>query len=562
MGAVTYSEASISSSGASEETVSDAAFEDMAQQIERQDALDLGAQWIDATRGSLINRRQYRNLYQADYTSSSLDSILETYGSWYAYQSATKKFYKDKRNASDLAKEKRLKTIRQEYELGLVPPEIFLETKRVEYCPVPTDQESPHEVKRLLLYYLGTERVSDEKIIERYAKYTLLNHLKQQRLGLETSGMSDNRLLSICMGFTLDSGKPLGSFLGCIQNSHPDLKKEDLDHLIEELDLYDDIYPNSRTHHLGILMEVGNSSYRNPASVLWTGKKATKSYLHWQRTRRRFSDIGNLLVSEDFEAPEIDDRRPREVYGWSREECIKYGHWLVDLVQKSSGEPKINKAIIDRADILGVGLGSHRIIKRFGSMAKFYAELGAVDAKVTGLFKDESIEGFAERLRELGERLGRKPTEEDINEAARNKSFPSINVMTGQGYTLRQILDKAGWPDIYSWGLDDHENHGLMFMIANDGKPPTQLAWDYLSKSKRGPSAALMRYKYDRGFSEFKQNVIRLYEQEKNKVETGESNLASDSRLSLLKLPDLKKPSSKKRRVAVLQEKPVLNLAA
>jgi hypothetical protein len=45
MGAVTYSEASISSSGASEETVSDAAFEDMAQQIERQDALDLGAQW-------------------------------------------------------------------------------------------------------------------------------------------------------------------------------------------------------------------------------------------------------------------------------------------------------------------------------------------------------------------------------------------------------------------------------------------------------------------------------------------------------------------------------------
>jgi hypothetical protein len=52
-------------------------------------------------------------------------------------------------------------------------------------------------------------------------------------------------------------------------------------------------------------------------------------------------------------------------------------------------------------------------------------------------------------------------------------------------------------------------------MWANDGQEPTQIAWDYLSQQKKGPSASIIRYKFEDGFTEFKNRVKKQFTQDK-----------------------------------------------
>jgi hypothetical protein len=67
--------------------------------------------------------------------------------------------------------------------------------------------------------------------------------------------------------------------------------------------------------------------------------------------------------------------------------------------------------------------------------------------------------------------------------------------------------------------VDDHIYHGVRFMFANNGLLPSQRCWDFLSKHKKGPSAAIIRYKFTDGFSEFKAKVVKAYVAEKARLE-------------------------------------------
>jgi hypothetical protein len=522
-------------------------FEDVSQQIIIDEATILGSDWLEATNGQSVTKRQYTSLYKKGYTSAEPEIIINLFGSWYLYQKATRLSKDEREQAAAESRAQLLRTIYEESEVGIIPSGLLKEVAAVEYSKVSWEQQDRPKPRKLNRYFLTENKASDEKIIERHAKYTLINYLFTN---VHEGNLSEEKALNIILGFNQKTGKTLPGFKDSIKKANTYIKDEDIHHAIDELDLYDSIYPGSRANHLQALVEAG-TAHKNGDSVIWIGKQATKSFLHWNKTKKDYEDIGPALVSENFEAPEFIDERPRESYGWSKEECIKYGRWLIELVEKTTGEPQLDEEIINRADQLGIGLSSHRLKKRFRNLANFYINLGEVNARFTRIYKDATLDDFAARVAELGERLGKKPTVDDIDkERNGNKAFPSQEMMAARGFTYRQVLDRAGWPDINNWTLEDHEMYGFKFMLANEGKEPTQLAWDYLSKLKRGPSAALMRYKYEGGFTEYKNRVKSRFEEKEGSPEA--ELLLNDGNLDVLRIPPgAIKHKEKRRRVEI-----------
>jgi hypothetical protein len=516
--------------------LSDKIFESKAEaQLVFEEATEVAGDWLEATGGIAINDRQYALLFEAGYASHPPDKLLRIFHDWKDFQQVSQTFFEDKQTARAGEDQHLLDAVEEERRLGMIPDDLFKQTESYtgRYCKV--GDEHKGKVYRIVRYEQKDDEVDETKLLERYARFSVAKYLSRFRA--PGQDISEDRLVNISLGFSRDSGKGLSSFYGALKNSIPDLSELDIELAAEELGLYRHMYAESRRHHFETLLQAGSEEFYDLKRKRLVGKTAVISYTKGAPIPDNVERVGHLLTTPDFDGYGLK-RHKKEVSKANREDCLKYGRWLIGLVKKETGLETLNEEILRRAYVMRLGIGPNHIVHplRFNSSTEFYSELGLTRAKRVKLFHEHSIDDFASMISELGDKLGRKPTEEDINNASKeNPHFPSAHIIQGRGYELRDVYEVAGWPNIYSWGLGDHEIHGVKFMLANSGLEPSQRAWDMLSKAKRGPSASIIRFKYENGFEEFKQNVRRLYSELKE-IEALPDEFRKG--LEALKMPD------------------------
>lgn len=251
------------------------------------------------------------------------------------------------------------------------------------------------------------------------------------------------------------------------------------------------------------------------------GRIALNAHLEVGGHPADINTVGELLVSDELDGLSADYYHPRTVSHWTASEAVTYADWLAGQVAKIEGRRKLTQPILRRGHIMGLGISPNQIVspQRLKSLAELYQRVGRVEATTNRIFDEVSLEELVADLFELGRKLGRKPTEKDVNEQARqDKRYASSDIYHKRAGGLRAALDLAGWPDIYSWDLEDHLAHGRNFVRANEGLQPSQLAWDFLSRNKKGPSASILRYKFHGGFSEFKLMVSASLDKENQEL--------------------------------------------
>jgi len=442
----------------------------------------------------------------ASYPPAELERIFYD---WDDFIAVADTFHADRLEEEREKRQKLLGAIQNEREMGLLPEVLFEET---ESHSIRVENEDGKITRPVRFSFTGNE-APDDSVLESYAKYSVAKRMLQHRNSGEE--ISESRLVNIALGFNVDTGKALSSFLGSLQNSDGTITELGVEIAAEELGLYDFLYPGAKQEHLRILLEAGAEEHYDLRRKKLVGRTAVAGYMRGQEMPETVVKLSELLLNDSFDELGLK-RQKKEVSTASVEDCLEYGRWLVRTVEKQTGQRTLSEEILRRAYVLRLGIGPNHVVHpdRFKSSAEFYLKLGLSEAKIVKHFHEFGIEDFAAKLYALGEKLGRKPTESDINEYSRQDvDFPSVHIIQGRGYDLRDVQEAAGWPNIYKWDVHEHEMHGVRFMFANPGHLPTQRAWDYISKSKRGPSASIIRYKYPAGFSEFKEKVQKLYDE-------------------------------------------------
>ena len=108
-----------------------------------------------------------------------------------------------------------------------------------------------------------------------------------------------------------------------------------------------------------------------------------------------------------------------------------------------------------------------------------------------GRYDDWSIEDILKHLDKVSIEEGCKPTKtilwRRINNEGKDEPSPR---QIDKWISFRAALDLIGYPDVHSWIEPDYIAWGIDFIEANQGFLPTATSLDYLSRQKRGPSAA------------------------------------------------------------------------
>jgi hypothetical protein len=473
------------------------------------ESLLVASHWKEASGGQPIERGQYIGLVDNGLASYPPAEIERIFYDWDDFIAVADTFHEDRLEEEREKRQRLLDAIQNERETGLLPDLLFEETKG-RSTPVENEDGT---ITRLMRFTFTGNEASDDSVLRNYAKYSVAKRLLQYRNSGEE--ITEDRLVNIALGFNVDTGKALSSFLGSLQKSDGSITELGIEVAAEELGLYDFLYPGAKAEHLQKLVEAGAEEHYDLRRKKLVGKTAVAGYMQGQDKPKTVIRLSELLLGDDFDELGLK-RKKKEVSTATEEECLEYGRWLVGIVEKQTGQRTLNEEILRRAYILRLGIGPNHIVhpNRFKSSAEFYWKLGLSEAKIVKHFHEFELDDFAAKVYSLGETLGRKPTENDINEYARQDvDFPSVHIIQGRGYDLRDVQEAAGWPNIYKWDVQEHEMHGARFMLANPGHQPTQRAWDHISKNKRGPSASIIRYKYPGGFSEFKQKVQKIYDE-------------------------------------------------
>lgn len=224
--------------------------------------------------------------------------------------------------------------------------------------------------------------------------------------------------------------------------------------------------------------------------------------------------VGQILASDQPLPP-----RSTAPYGykhWSKETAIDYVKWLVKEHRDWSTSPTtLNSKLISRGQKLGMGPSPSWFQAKFGSLAVMYAEARLNHVHKVGLFDDWTLFDFADYLRDVGKKLGRPPTREDIKlSALRNPNKPSHNIIYERFKDrggFRGAKELAGFLDIEGWERDDYVNWGVRFMKANNGWTPTSRNMVHFSLRKLGPSDKVTSNKFG-SIANYQAAVIEAYE--------------------------------------------------
>ncbi len=139
---------------------------------------------------------------------------------------------------------------------------------------------------------------------------------------------------------------------------------------------------------------------------------------------------------------------------------------------------------------------SHRAVEReFGGMAKARRTAGINNSykKVSGAtryWQKYTPEELIEQLKTLGEKLGRKPTDRDINRASKEGVCASATTFARMFESLPNAYRKAGFDNVRPRNYSDKEILDALKKLAKEtGKMPTFHEISAASKAGKCPSA-------------------------------------------------------------------------
>jgi hypothetical protein len=372
------------------------------------EAVCLSGDWLEATDGQSISQNQFDDLHRAGFVSHGSQEILEIFYDWEDYQQVSATFYKDKLEEKVQKEQELLDAIKLECGAGLLP-EIFLKEAipyAIRYCKVNSITGERGKVKRQQRFELTEYPAKPKKVIERYYKYQLIDRLSQDSPSDEP--MPEGRKIGIAMGFNVASGIALASYNGSLKQSHKLLSDVDIERACEELGCYDYVYRQARDKHLNDLLRSAAAEHYDIKRRRLVGKTAVVDYMRGKEKPEGIRLLSDLLLGSDFGELGIKKEK-RRVSKASREDVIKYGEWLLSIVENATGRRTMNEDVLRRASMLGLGPSPDQIVHptRFSSSSEFYSALNLTDAKIVKRFHNYKMEDFAELLEELSALLGK-----------------------------------------------------------------------------------------------------------------------------------------------------------
>lgn len=111
---------------------------------------------------------------------------------------------------------------------------------------------------------------------------------------------------------------------------------------------------------------------------------------------------------------------------WEKEDFISYGHWLLRILE--GAEKRLTTNNVKRAYKTGIGPSLDVIIKRFGTVQKFFEEVGFSNYTASGSMDHMTLEDYAQYVSQVrakhGGRINRKVLRQEYQQK-RIKDVPS-----------------------------------------------------------------------------------------------------------------------------------------
>jgi hypothetical protein len=239
--------------------------------------------------------------------------------------------------------------------------------------------------------------------------------------------------------------------------------------------------------------------------------------------------LPELLISDELDELSSNAFYSRTLNRISRDECLHYGRWLVAIL---GDDASLSRNALARAHRLGLGPGVKTLYRpdMFGSLQNLYEAIEAHNARRFGSFKEWEIDDFAQYIRELGQKLGRKPTNADIDEASRrDRHAPSVVIMLDNTkMSLPELYELAGYVDVRCWTRDDYIHWGVTFIHANNGLLPTSKAFDFLSSKSSGPSHKAIISKF--GINNYVAKIAEAFLNDQQRLEDNKKTILEQIR--------------------------------
>jgi hypothetical protein len=359
-------------------------------------ALELGAEFFEASKGKNIGRKEYQSLHSNEWVEYDIGEVLrvfqddpdEDYDGWAVFQVDSQDRYKDHQNSIQAEKEKLLKTISEERNSGSLPARLFAKLDKIVTLEKPLTNK--YNGKEYVIPDTGVitdEEVPDEDKIIRYIRYKLAKDL------LDDKGIDEAKLLGLTLELTLaDSSDDKGRISKTYPEKLIDLvsandksaaskdRRTDAKSAIEQAANYagwfNYIFPRIRQEHLNILLddskkvrkqnavldiskEVEELEFREPPastnnfSLVGVSKKLLHDvpphyfdlskgivieeqflqvYQNSALGNQNIHNLGELLLRSDLISKPEKQKR-EPLSSWPEEKCIKFGRFINGIVQ-------------------------------------------------------------------------------------------------------------------------------------------------------------------------------------------------------------------------------------
>ena len=338
--------------------------------------------------------------------------------------------------------------------------------------------------------YIQDESVDEEEKITRYSKFTLAKQLLQE----VKKDISEQRLVGIAMGIFLEDesleGKKISSYQSEIRRASTDnILQADVEIAAEVAGRYDLIYPERKKAYLASIKNAATKPIIVPlrekqnvydlttpeVSIdikrkrLLVGAEALRAALERGSKRESIHKIGELLLKDSVEY-RLGRLDPYQYKSWDRQEYIRYGRWLLTVIEPQRG--RLNARLIARARKLDLGPGIDAIASKFSGLPEFYRALD-INARSKGRFSHWALEDWVAWASLGSAENGGKITRDIIvTRSQQNSNEPTWKMMKNGAGTLSRLVEAMGLEPYHKMtSLEACVQRGIQF-VEQTGRMP------------------------------------------------------------------------------------------
>ncbi|MBX4190679.1 hypothetical protein KW794_01185, partial [Candidatus Saccharibacteria bacterium] len=362
-----------------------------AAEVAKQDAIDIAADFIEATGGKMPTYEQLEAIHVEGLINLTPDKIFNVFNGIDDLHTLAEEKYQLNIQHRAMQEEEMLAEIDSKLDTGDLPTELFA------YSP---------------------RDLTPEQKISVYGRYLVVRNLSQTQ---DRIRWDSERILSIARGYRIEGGqsvKLISSFsaeIGKGFTTDPDYVKHlevAVDMYASQIDLYSYVFPTLRQSHLSKLRKISEPKkietqyYLDAVSrQVLIGKAAVQNYLDsggHPADIKEFDPRMRLLIDNDRNISQLKIERDR-FKDWGERDYLQYGEDLRDLFQ-ALGRP-LDRTALRRASRLGIGPGVKSIIKHTNSKNtyEYFMKLGFNNRRPKRQFESMQFEDYVELAKQIAQ---------------------------------------------------------------------------------------------------------------------------------------------------------------